>query len=114
MYTVDDLERARAAVANVERRLDDYDGNNPNKHRTEVAEAREHAYRVERALKRERLIPLTPHDEVELALDEKYPRAGSKTTVEYEGKRYVKTFSPGARSLSGGVRFWIESWAEAS
>ncbi|KVL93083.1 hypothetical protein [Burkholderia stagnalis] len=114
MYTVDDLERARAALASAERRLDDYDGNNPNKHRTAVAEAREHAYTVERALKRARLISLTPHDELELALDEKYPSARSKTTAEYEGKRYIKTFHAGARSVSGGVRFWIESWIEAS
>ncbi|MBU9486696.1 MULTISPECIES: hypothetical protein [Burkholderia cepacia complex] len=114
MYTVEDLERARADLASAERRLDDYDGNNPNKHRTQVAEAREHLYMVERALKRARLIPLTPHDELELALDEKYPGAGNKTTVEHEGKRYIKTFRPGATSLSGGVRFWIESWTEAS
>ncbi|WP_080412263.1 hypothetical protein [Burkholderia ubonensis] len=114
MYSVDDLETARAALANAERLLDNYDGNNPNKHRTAVAAAREHAYRVELSLKRARLIPLTPHDELELALDEMYPSARSRTVVEYEGKRYVKIYRPGARTLSGGVRFWIESWTEAS
>src|SRR5689334_4498196 len=98
MYTVDDLERARAALASAERRLEDYDGNNPNKHRAALADAREQAYTVERALKRARLIPLTPHDELELALDEKYPNARSNTAVEYEGKRYIKTFRPGART----------------
>lgn len=114
MYSVDDLGKARAALANAERRLDDYDGDNPNKHRTGVADAREHAYTVERELKRARLIPLTPHDELEQALDAKFPNAGSKATVEYEGKRYTKTFRPGARTLSGGVRFWIQSWTETS
>lgn len=59
MDSIDDLEKALADLAAARRRLDDYDGNNPNKHRTAVAEARERAYRVERSLKRARLIALT-------------------------------------------------------
>lgn len=49
--------------------------------------------------------------ELELALNEKFPNARSRDTVEHEGKKYVKRYAPEQMSNSGKtVRKWRTWW----
>lgn len=49
--------------------------------------------------------------ELESALNEKYPNARSRDTVEHEGKKYLKRYTPEQMSKSGkSVRKWRTWW----
>jgi hypothetical protein len=49
--------------------------------------------------------------ELERALNEKYPNARSRDTVEHEGRKYVKRYAPEQMSSSGKtVRKWRTWW----
>lgn len=110
-YTLEDLSVAQERLASAQARWNAYDGNNPNKHRALLAQAKEDLYRIEKAVKQSRLVPLSPHEELEQVLDMQHPNARSGAVVEYAEKKYVKKYTPGAHTLSGHVKFWIESWS---
>lgn len=110
-YTIDDLEQATAALALLQKRWENYDGNNPNKYRASIADAQARVATIEASLKASGEIPLTDHEVLERDLDRAFPEARSREIVEHEGKRYQRRFSPVSKSLSGKtVKAWHKSW----
>ena len=111
LYTVQDYEVAKASLAAVEQRLADYTGNNPDKYRSALREAREHLRAVERCLKDSGVLPLSDRETLERELDRAFPNAGSRQVVEFEGVRYRRGFEPLEWSNSRkSVRQWRKWW----
>ncbi|MGL6348517.1 MAG: hypothetical protein ACRC2U_01405 [Aeromonas sp.] len=111
MYTLKDLEEARLALEACQKRCEDYDGNNPDKYRAPVAPAQSLVRSITESLKAQGLIPRTEQETLEARLDSAFPKAGSKQTVELEGKKYMKQFFPVSHSRSGkSVAEWGERW----
>ncbi|HEU5020025.1 MAG TPA: hypothetical protein VFT69_18855 [Pseudolabrys sp.] len=110
-YTLDDLAEAQRAVEVCENRVDNHRRNNPNYGRADLRRARDHLDLVVTNLKRQGLIPLTPKEQLDAALNAKFPNAESKLIVTFEGKRYQRRYRPARRSLSGKtVMEWHGSW----
>jgi hypothetical protein len=61
----------------------------------------------ERELAKERRLL---RDELEHALDLRFPNAKSRQVVEYNGKRYRRRFAPARVSRSGNVIGWDRYW----
>jgi hypothetical protein len=113
MHTLDDLSTAKATLEALERRSDNYDGNNPDKYRASIADARVAVHTIESELKNRGLLPRSAKEELEHRLNLAFPNAGSKQVVDFKGKRYMCRFSPLAKSLSGkSVKGWVRSWDE--
>lgn len=110
-HTASDLESAKKDLVAAEDRWERYDGNNPNKFRTQVSDARAKVHRIEVELKLSGVTQLSDHEMTESALDKLYPQANSKQIVEYNGDRYQRIFNPVSKSLSGkSVKEWHKSW----
>lgn len=56
MYTLSDLEKARADLSEWQRRFDNYSGNNPNKFRTDIRNARDRVAMITDSLKKQGLL----------------------------------------------------------
>lgn len=56
MYTLSDLEKARADLSEWQRRFDNYSGNNPNKFRTDIRNARDRVAMITDLLKKQGLL----------------------------------------------------------
>ena len=111
--TIEDLEAARANLKKAVDRWENYDGNNPNKHRAAVADARVVVHEIEAQLKAAGVIELSDQEKLFKALDERFPDAQSREVVEHEGRKYQRKFTPVATSLSGkSVKAWQGSWVE--
>ncbi len=55
--------------------------------------------------------PTSEEREVTRALDELYPKAKSKTVVEYEGKKYQIKYFPVQKTADGAkVKEWGHRW----
>jgi len=110
-YTLADLEAAKAALERLTQADDNYSGNNPNKFRTRLNEARGLVRRIEAALKQAGEIALTPQEALERDLDRLFPDARSREIVTHEGVRYQRRFTPLAKSLSQRtVTEWDRRW----
>lgn len=115
MATLQDYEDAKRELEKWQAAWDNYDGNNPDKYRTDISNARARLHQIEQALKQEGLLPLTEHETLERELDRRFPNAKSKQLVEHEGKRYMRRFTPVAKSRSGNtVKEWHRWWEEVS
>lgn len=115
MYTLEDLENARAKLKHQEERWSSYRGNNPNKYRSDVKSARFTYRLIQDYLKSIGVIELTEKEKLEKELDEKFPDVQSKEIVEYNGKRYKRLYFPGGVSNSGKtVKSWGRTWEELS
>lgn len=110
MYTLADLEQAKAERRAVEARWDNYSGNNPNKFHSERNDAQAKVDKIEAHLKATGVIPLTEHEAIERELDRLYPNAKNKEIVEHCGVRYERRFSPAERSRRGNVLRWHKAW----
>lgn len=111
MATIAELEAAEKELTIAENRWENYDGNNPNKHRAALSDAMAKVSTLRQALKATGELPLTEHEKLEQKLDGLYPNAQSKQIVEFEGRRYRRTFTPVSKSLSGKtVKAWQKSW----
>ena len=110
MYTIADLEKAKAERSAIEARWDNYSGNNPNKFHSERNAAQAKVEIIEAHLKASGDIPLSEHEILERDLDRLFPEARSKEIVEHQGIRYQRRFSPAERSRSGNVTRWHKSW----
>ncbi len=109
--TLEDFEAAKARLAAVQKRWAEYNGNNPDKHGSELREAREALAAIETDLKRRELLPMTEIERLHAALDLAFPDARSREVVIYEGTRYCRRFYPATRSNSGkSVRTWDATW----
>ncbi|WP_429209915.1 hypothetical protein [Aeromonas veronii] len=111
MYTLKDLEEAKANLERCQKRWENYDGNNPNKYRAQIKEAQSQVRLITDFLKAQGLIPKTEQETLEARLDSAFPKADSKQIVEFEGKRYMKQYFPVSNSRSGkSVTEWGERW----
>ena len=111
MTTILDLTEAEKELAFAEARRENYDGNNPNKNRAALSDAREKVSTLRQLLKASGELPLTDHEKLEKKLDGLYPNAQSRQIVEFEGSKYRRTFTPVSKSLSGKtVKAWNKSW----
>jgi hypothetical protein len=111
IYTLEDLRAAQAELDSLNRRSDNYSGNNPDKYRTSIGEAGAKVRAIEAELKRTGLLERSPQEQLEHELDVAFPKAASKQVVEFNGKRYMRRFTPRRRSLSGKtVKEWTGSW----
>lgn len=111
MATIEELEAAERELTIVEKRWENYDGNNPNKHRAALSDAQAKVATLRQVLKASGELVLSKHEQLEKTLDAMYPNAQSRQVVEYEGSKYRRTFTPVAKSLSGKtVKAWNKSW----
>ena len=110
-YTVADMTAAQAYLDTAQRRFDDYDGNNPNKHRADLQRARRTLDAITSDLRRRDIIPTppppepTPKQKLNQTLDQTFPNANSRDEVEHDGKRYRRRF---AKAQYGWDRWWEE------
>jgi hypothetical protein len=113
MHTLDELQAAKAALESAERRLDNYDGNNPNKYRSSVTDARVKVREIEADLKARSLLPRSEGEELAHRIDQAFPNADSGRVVEFEGKRYKRRYVPRGKSLSGKTVYGYDGfWDE--
>lgn len=110
-YTLEDLEKAKAELDAADNAWANSSSNNPNKGEARRKAAREMVRYIESELKRTGQIELTPKEKLEAELDRLFPDAKSKEVVEYEGKRYMRRFTPLEKSRSRAtVTVWGKSW----
>lgn len=115
MYTLEDHKAAKAELEALNKTWENYSGNNPNKFQTSIREARAKVRTIEEALKSIGTIPRTEQEELKRQIDIAFPNAKSKQIVEFNGKRYIRRFTPLGKSLSGKtVTEWGKSWEEAT
>lgn len=113
MYTMADLEAARAELKGWTEAFANDSSNNPNKYQSQIKSARMKVRMIEEALKAAGTIPLTDQERLERDLDKLFPSAQSKAIVEHGGKRYQRRFYPAEKSRSGKtVQVWDKSWVE--
>ena len=96
MDLLEQLKEANAELETVLDRFDSYMGNNPNKYRSGIKNARE---------------------KCDVLLNEKlsgaFPNAQSKQVVEFEGVKYKNTFTPRSISNSGKtIKSWDQAWVK--
>lgn len=112
-FTLDDHAKAVEALASLSARRDNYSGNNPNKFRADIEHAQARLATIELALKRAGVLPQSAAEERDAELDLAFPDAQSQEVVTWQGKRFVKRFTPTGRSLSGKtVLGWKSHWQE--
>lgn len=105
------LREAREKLALANGRWENYDGNNPNKYQTDIADARAEVHRLESLCKQQGLIELSEEEALWARIDAVYPEASSRQIVEFEGACYQRRFSPVSTSRSGKtVKGWRASW----
>jgi hypothetical protein len=107
-YTLDDMAAAQAELDDAQRRFDDYEGNNPNKHRAALRPARLRLDLIVSDLRQRGIIPTpepTAKQRLDQALNKAFPNAQSREEVEYEGKRYRRRF---VKAEYGWTRWWEE------
>ena len=101
MYILDDLQAAKTHLELVERRWENYDGNNPNKYRSSVSSAQVKVREIEADLKARGLLARSEREELVNRIDLAFPNADSGCVVEFEDKRYKRRNTPRGKSLSG-------------
>lgn len=112
MYSLDDLEKARA---NFEYFSDlwsrEHSENKSNKYDAEARQSSEHLREVEEYLKSNGLLAYTDDELAQETLNYKYPLAKSRDVVSLNGIRYQKRFYPKKRSKTGKtVKEWRTEW----
>jgi hypothetical protein len=112
---MNELEKAIAKLAELERAWLDYSGNNPDKYQADIRRARADVRNIEERMKASGEIPRTAEEELHHRLDLAFPKASSKQVVAFDGKQYMRTFRPLAKSNSGKtVKEWGKYWSEVS
>lgn len=111
---MDLLEQLAEATAELERLQDQWDGymgNNPNKYRSVIKNAREKCNDLAVQCKIEGLIPYTEQELLTKKLNAEFPNAKSKQIVELDGVKYKNTYTPREISNSGKtVKSWHQKW----
>ncbi len=111
MYTLQDLEEARAELNEWVRRDDNYDGGNIDKYRFLIDDAKARIRRIEKHLKSVGIMPYTDVELFEAELDRLFPKAKSKDIVSYNGNRYQRRYFPLQTSRSRKtVKEWGREW----
>jgi len=113
MYTLEQYETAKELVKSVQAASDNYDGNNPDKFRTNLTQARITLKIIEDDLKEEGTLPSSEQEKLSARISRQFPNARSKDKMEFEGKRYWLRYIPFAKSLTGKtVLHWTREWVE--
>jgi hypothetical protein len=110
--TLDDLRAAKSELARLEAAFDNYSGNNPNKYRASIRNARARVRTIVEALKRVGVIEKTEQERLEETLDRLAPNAKHRDTVSLEGRAYERTFFPAERNRKGNVTEWHGAWRQ--
>ncbi len=112
--TLGDYAAAKAKLDALNERWDNYTGNNPGKYRADIEEAKAQLQSIEAELKAVGLLARTATEEIDAILDAAFPNAKSREVVEWQGKKYIRRFTPAAKSLSGkSVKGWVKYWEAA-
>ena len=115
MHTLAEYEAAKAELEALHRQWESYSGNSPDKYRASTNTARANVHLIESSLKATGQLQRSPKEELNQLLDLAFPNAASRQIVEYQGKRYVKRFTPIGKSLSGKtVKAWNAFWDEVA
>lgn len=115
MYSLEDLEKAKASLRGWEDRFDRYSGNNPNKYQSDIRAIRRQVRMITDALKFAGVLPLTEKEQLEKELDSEFPSAKSKQIVEHRGRKYQRCFWPTETSRSGkNVTAWGCGWDDVT
>ena len=109
--TLETLSEARAALKRECERWDNYSGNNPNKGAAERRYLVSLIQDMERDLKDRGELPRTDEENLQIALDEAFPKALSREIVTYLGKTFRRRFRPAEMSRSRKtVMRWHRWW----
>jgi hypothetical protein len=112
-YTLEDYDAANAKLDALNKKWENYTGNNPNKYRADIEESKAQKHLIEVELKATGLLVRTAIEERDALLDAAFPNAQSREIVEWQGKKYMRRFAPAGKSLSGKtVKAWVKSWKE--
>lgn len=115
MYTIEDYENAKAELAAQQARWDNYAGNNPNKYRGPIESAKAAVHLIETELKASGILPRTQEEIRDAQLDQAFPNARSKQTVDWNGEKYMRCYQPISKSLSGKtVTAWRKFWVKVA
>jgi hypothetical protein len=113
MYSLDDLEEAKAELTDLQRRDENYSGNNPNKYQASLKASRRMVRQISEALKASGTLERTDKEELEIELDATFPNAQSKEIVDYQGRKFQRRFFPLEQSRSRkSVTDWGREWVE--
>lgn len=112
MYSLDDLEKARANFEYwSELWCSESSRNKPNKYDLEARQAAKLLQEIEDNLKLNGLLAFTDEELAQESLNAKYPLAQSRDVVNFNGAQYQKRFYPKKRSKSGKtVKEWRSEW----
>jgi len=110
MYSIADLEEARAKLRAVEEKWVRYSGNNPDKYHGERNAARDAVAYLEDCLKEAGILRRSTIEVLNRNLDAAFPDARHKDVVQFEGEYYERRFTPGTKSRSGNVLSWDKIW----
>ncbi|MBT3726770.1 hypothetical protein HOG21_03580 [bacterium] len=113
MYTLDDLEKARADFAKWDDKFSEYTGNNPSKYDSQIKAALRKIRTIETVLKNGGALARTAQEELDYELDRLFPDAKSKSIHEKDGKKYQIIYFPIEKSNSGKtVTEWGHRWKD--
>lgn len=111
MYSQNDLIEANKQLEQLEEKWARYDGNNPNKYRSQLRSLRLKVELITEHFKSTGTIPLTEKEVMHNRLDAAFPNARSKQVVEFHGVKYQRRFYPLQKSRSGkSVTEWGRDW----
>jgi hypothetical protein len=115
LYTLTDHSEAKAKLEALNAKWKNYSGNNPNKFQADIAVARAELHSIEVELKKTGELAQTPIEKRNALLDEAFPDAKSRQVVDWQGKKYIRRFSPVSTSLSGKtVKEWHKYWEDVA
>lgn len=110
LFTLADLEAARAEHARWEQAWDNYSGNNSDKYAGPRKQASAKVAQIEAYLKDTGVLPRSEQELLERELDRAFPQARHRDIVEWQGARYERLVTPGEFTRSRKVKSWSKSW----
>lgn len=111
MYRKRDLKRARKEYDRLMRRLGEGDGPPSRKLARKLDAAAKTVFVIERDLKRRGKLEVSRLERLQLALDDKYPKAKHGDIGRYKGDKYQIIYRPRASAKSQKSRSsWDHAW----
>ncbi|MFH0891232.1 MAG: hypothetical protein V1867_00460 [Candidatus Falkowbacteria bacterium] len=111
MYNLDNLEKAKKNLKEWQDAFADDSSNNPDKYLSQIRSARRQVRAVVKDLKERGILEMTTEEKISAELDKLYPKAKSKTVVEYNENKYRLHFFPLEHSRSRKtVTEWGHQW----
>lgn len=113
MHTLDDLENAKQDLNNVNQKISNYSGGNPNKYESDRKLAASKFRQITRELKERGVLEKTDQEIIEDKLDSLFPNAQSNSIHELNSKKYKRKYTPMEKSRSRKtVTEWKGYWIE--